>query len=135
LKLRTKKFLSISVSGTAAFALGDPLGDGEAPVVVVAVVAGDVAVVAGVVPATGEMPGAAVAGATAAGLVVVIAGDVAGIAGEVAGAIGAFAAGLVAGGPPGGRLTGDVGGGGGWPNEVSARVMEQRLAISSVFIG
>ncbi|MEY2561180.1 MAG: hypothetical protein QOG51_1595 [Verrucomicrobiota bacterium] len=114
--------------------VGDPLGDGEAPVVVV-VVAGDIAVVAGVVPGTGEMPGAVAAGATAAGLVVVIAGDIAGIAGLVAGTTGALAAGLVAGGPPGGRLTGDVGGGGGWPNEVSARVTEQRLAISSVFIG
>jgi hypothetical protein len=38
----------------------------------------------------------------------------------------------VTGGAPGG-FAGDVGGG--WPNEVSARVTEQRLAISSVFIG
>jgi hypothetical protein len=43
-------------------------------------------------------------------------------------------AGLVAvvGGAPGG-FAGDVGGG--WPNEVSARVTEKKLAISSVFIG
>ena len=38
----------------------------------------------------------------------------------------------VVGGAPGG-FAGDVGGG--WPNEVSARVTEKRLAISSVFIG
>jgi hypothetical protein len=38
-------------------------------------------------------------------------------------------------GPPGG-LAGDVpGGGGGWPKEVNTSVTEQRLAISSVFIG
>ena len=81
--------------------------------VVVVVVAGDMAVVAGVVPATGEMPGAVAAGATAAGLVPITAGDIAGTAGVVAGMTGALAAGLVAGGAPGGRLTGDVFGGGG----------------------
>ena len=48
---------------------------------------------------------------------------------------GLWVAGLMAvvGGGPGGLLAGDVGGG--WPNEVSARVTEQKLAISSVFIG
>jgi hypothetical protein len=36
-----------------------------------------------------------------------------------------------------GGAAGDVpgGGGGGWPREVNTRVTEQRLAISSVFIG
>jgi hypothetical protein len=50
------------------------------------------------------------------------------------------AAGLIAvvGGATDGRLAGGTFGGAGggvWPNEVSARVTEQRLAISSVFIG
>jgi hypothetical protein len=70
------------------------------------VVAGDIAAVAGVMPAAGESPGAA-------GFVI------------VAGAVGSAPAGLA----------GDVPGGGGWPKEVKARVTEQRLAISSVFIG
>jgi hypothetical protein len=98
-----------------------PLADGEAAVVVV-VVAGEIAVV-GVIPGTGESPGA-----VAAGLVVVVVV----VAGLVTGAV----AGLIAvvGGAPGGLLAGEVAGGG-WPNEVSARVTEQRLAISSVFIG
>jgi hypothetical protein len=34
-----------------------------------------------------------------------------------------------------GAVTGGGGGGGGWPKEFKTRVMEQRLAISSVFIG
>jgi hypothetical protein len=38
------------------------------------------------------------------------------------------------GGAPAGFVAGG-GGGGGWPNEVSTSVTEQRLAISSVFIG
>jgi hypothetical protein len=119
LKLSTKKFLSNAPSGTGA-AVGDPLGEGDAPVVVVAVVvagdiavvvvvAGDMAEVAGVVPGIGEMPGAVAAGATA----LVVAGDIAGTAGVVAGITGAVAAGLVAGGAPGGRLTGEAFGGGG----------------------
>jgi hypothetical protein len=101
-----------------------PLADGEAAVVVV-VVAGEIAVV-GVIPGTGESPGA-----VAAGLVVVVV-VVAGATGLVTGAV----AGLIAvvGGAPGGLLAGEVAGGG-WPNEVSARVTVQRLAISSVFIG
>jgi hypothetical protein len=101
-----------------------PLADGEAAVVVV-VVAGEIAVV-GVIPGTGES-----AGAVAAGLVVVVV-VVAGATGLVTGAV----AGLIAvvGGAPGGLLAGEVAGGG-WPNEVSARVTVQRLAISSVFIG
>jgi hypothetical protein len=68
----------------------------------------------------------------AAGAAGDVTGDVTGaVAGDVTGAV----AGLVAvvGGAPGG-LAGEVAGGG-WPNEVSARVTEQRLAISSVFIG
>ena len=69
------------------------------------VVAGDVAV-SGVMPGAGDI--------ATAGLII------------VAGAV-AAAAGLA------GAVTG--GGGGGWPKEFKARVMEQRLAISSVFIG
>jgi hypothetical protein len=69
------------------------------------VVAGDMAAVAGVMPTAGEMPGTA-------GLVA-RAGAVAAAAGDV----------------PGG------GGVGTWPKEVNTRVTEQRLAISSVFIG
>ena len=111
--------------------LGDPLGEGEVPApVVVVVVAGDipgtVALTIGfgvtVAPgAAGEIP---VTGA--------VAGDIAGaVAGDITGAV----AGLVAvvGGTPGGLVAGEVAGGG-WPNEVSARVTEKR-AISVVFIG
>jgi hypothetical protein len=93
--------------------------------VVVVVVAGEIAVI-GVIPGTGERPGA-----VAAGLVVVVV-VVAGAAGLVTGAVAGLMA--VVGGAPGGLLAGDVAGGG-WPNEVSARVTVQRLAISSVFIG
>jgi hypothetical protein len=74
----------------------------------VVVVAGDIAAVAGVMPAAGET-------AAATGLVI------------VAGAVGGVPAGLP-GGVPGG-------GGGVWPKEVDTSVTEQRLAISSVFIG
>ena len=102
----------------------------EAAVVVV-VVAGDIAgteavaigLAPGAIDAAGEVPGAA-------GLVA-NAGDVTGaVTGEVA------VAGLVAaaGGAPGARAAGDVAGGV-WPNDVSARVTVDRLAISSVFIG
>ena len=107
-----------------AEAVGDPLGDGEVPTV------GAVVVVAGDIPGTDALVigfGVIVAPGTAG-----TAGDVIGaVAGDVTGAV----AGLVAvvGGAPGG-LAGEVTGGG-WPNEVSARVTEQRLAISSVFIG
>ena len=69
------------------------------------VVAGDAAV-SGVTPAIGDP--------ATAGLAI------------VAGAV-AAAAGLA------GAVTG--GGGGGWPKELKTRVTEQRLAISSVFIG
>jgi len=133
-KLSTKKFLSNSLCGVG-LAVGEPLGEGEAPaVVVVVVVAGDMAAVAGVVPAMGEIPGAVAAGFVP----VTVAPGAGGTAGLVTGAVtGLTAAGLVAvvGGAPGGRLVGGAVGGGGWPNEVSARVTEQRLAISSVFIG
>lgn len=117
-----------------------PLVVGEVPaageVVVVVVVAGDIpgtdAVAIGLAPGAVVVTGATVVpGATAAG-------DNA-VAGEVTGAVtGAVAAGLtvaaaglvvVVGGDDTG-LAGDV-----WPNDVSARVIVQRLAISSVFIG
>src|SRR3954447_18762541 len=54
LKLSTKKFLSNAPSGLAA-GVGEPPGVADAPAVVVVVVAGDMAVVAGVVPGIGEM--------------------------------------------------------------------------------
>ncbi len=69
------------------------------------VVTGDAAV-SGVIPGTGDTP--------TAGLIIVA---------------GAVAAGLA------GAVTGGGGGGDAWPNEFKARVTEQRLAISSVFIG
>jgi hypothetical protein len=114
-----KKFLSNSLSGVG---LGDGLAEGEAATVGAAdvvVVAGDMVVVAGDIPGTAVAP---VTGGTAG----VMAG-----AGAFAGAV----AGLVAvvGGGPGGLLAGA--GGGVWPNEVSTRVTEKRLAISNVFIG
>jgi hypothetical protein len=124
-KLSTKKFLSNSLIGVPV-GLGEPLADGEAAVVVV-VVAGDITAVDGVVPGTGERPGA-----VAAGLVAVVVVVVAGTAGLVTGAVAGLMA--VVGGAAGGLLAGDVAGAG-WPNEVSARVTVQRLAISSVFIG
>jgi hypothetical protein len=124
-----KKFLSISVAGAAA-----GLGDAAA-----VVVAGEIAV-AGVMPGTvavaigfaGAMvaPGTAGAAGVVSGAVVVVVGAVAGLN---------AAAGLVAvvGGAPGALVAGDVevAGGDVWPNVVSARVTELRLAISSVFIG
>jgi hypothetical protein len=131
-----KKFLSNSLSGVAE-GLGDPLGVGEAPAVVVVVVAGDIpatVAVAIVVEVAGVIPGTAgVVPVTGA-----VAGDMAGaVAGDMAGAVTGAVAGLVAvvGGAPGGRFVGGADAGGGWPNEVSARVTEKRLAISSVFIG
>jgi hypothetical protein len=75
----------------------------------------------------GDIPGTDAVAPGTAGAAGVMAGAVAGdITGAVAGLI------AVVGGAPGG-FAGDVGGG--WPNEVSARVTEKRLAISSVFIG
>jgi hypothetical protein len=75
----------------------------------------------------GEIPGTAAVVPGTAGAAGVMAGAV---AGDIAGAVAGLMA--VVGGAPGG-FAGDVGGG--WPNEVRARVTEQRLAISSVFIG
>ena len=127
-----KKFLSNSLSGVA-LGVGVPLGEA---VVVVVVVAGDIPGTVAVAPVTGTagvVPGAAgevsVTGA--------VAGDIAGaVAGEMAGAVTGAVAGLMAVvGGPGGRLVGGAVAGGGWPNEVSARVTEKKLAISSVFIG
>jgi hypothetical protein len=84
---------------------------------------------------TGAVAGE-VNGAVAGDMAGAVAGDMAGaVAGDMAGAVAGLmtVAGLVTvvGGAPGG-LAGDVGG---WPNEVSARVTEIRLAISVVFIG
>jgi hypothetical protein len=89
------------------------------------------AAVEGVIPGAGERPGA-----VAPGLVNVVAGAAGLVTGAVAGDVTGAVAGLMAvvGGAPGGLLAGEVAGGG-WPNEVSARVTVQRLAISSVFIG
>jgi hypothetical protein len=65
-------------------------------------------------------------------LAVVVAGDIA-----VAGVMPAAAAGLVIAAGALGAVAGLAGEvpGGGWPKEVSTSVTEQRLAISSVFIG
>src|SRR5688572_17378280 len=121
-----KKFLSNSVEGTvrAPAGVGEAFAAGDTAVVVVA---GDIAV-AGVVPAAGEIPVTGetpvVAGGTTGLVPVTVAPGTAGAAGVVAGTAGLTAAGLVV-----------VGGGEVWPNEVSARVTEQRLAISSFFIG
>jgi len=133
-----KKFLSNSLSGVAA-GVGDPLGEGEVPTagaVVVVVVAGDIPGTLAVAPGIGG--GGFVTGAVAGEVNGAVAGDMAGaVAGDMAGAVAGLMAGAVAGlvavvgGAPGG-LAGDVGG---WPNEVSARVTEMRLAISVVFIG
>jgi hypothetical protein len=134
LKLWMKKFLSNSLSGVAA-GVGDPLGEGEVPTaVVVVVVAGDIPGTLAVAPGIGG--GGFVTGAVTGEVNGAVAGDMAGaVAGDMAGAVAGLmaVAGLVAvvGGAPGG-LAGDVGG---WPNEVSARVTEMRLAISVVFIG
>jgi hypothetical protein len=127
-KFSTKKFLSNSLIGVPV-GLGEALAAGEAAVVVV--VAGDIAAVDGVVPAIGEMPGA-----VAAGLVVVTPGAAGLVIGAVAGEVTGAVAGLMAvvGGAAGALVAGEVAGGG-WPNEVSARVTVQRLAISNVFIG
>jgi hypothetical protein len=129
--LSTKKFLSnipVSAAGeVAAFALRFGGDVAAATGLAAVVVAGDMAAVEGVMPDAGESPGA-VTGAFAAGLV---AGFVAGlVAGFEAGAAAAGAA-----GPLGGAVAAAGGGGGTWPNEVNAIVTEQRLAISSVFIG
>ena len=132
--LSRKKFLS---TGVRALGLGEPLGDGEVPtagavVVLVVPVAGDivVVVVAGVIPGTVAVTIGFVAGAVAAGTAGVMAGAfVGGMAGEAA-VVGGAA--LVGG--AGALVAGEVAGGG-WPNEVSARVTETKLAVSSVFIG
>jgi hypothetical protein len=129
-----KKFLSNSVEGTTGAAVGEAFGTGDT-----AVVAGDIAM-AGVIPAAGEIPVTGevpiageipvtgetpvVAGGTTGLVPETVAPGTAGAAGVVAGTAGLTAAGLVV-----------VGGGDVWPNEVSARVTEQRLAISSFFIG
>ena len=120
--------MSNSLSGVAD-GLGEALEAGEVPTagaVVVVVVAGDIPGTVAVAPGTAGVMAAA--GEVSGAVVVVVAGD---MAGAVAGLI--AVAGLVAvvGGAPGG-LAGDVGG---WPNEVSARVTEMRLASSVVFIG
>jgi hypothetical protein len=70
-------------------------------------------------------------------LAVVVAGDIAAAgvmpgAGEIPETAGLIAVAGALGGAPAG-LAG--GGGGGWPKEVNTSVTEQRLAISSVFIG
>jgi hypothetical protein len=107
--------------------VGEPLGEGD--------VATAGPVVAGDIPGTVADAigfGVIVAPGTA-GAAALVAGAVTGaVAGAVAGLRGAAGLVAVVGGTPGG-LAGDVGGG--WPNEVSARVTEKRLAISSVFIG
>jgi hypothetical protein len=116
------------VFGSACIASAAGEAAGEPPAV-----AGEIAGT-GVVPVIGETP--VVAGGTAGATV---APGTAGAAGVVCGTAGLTAAGLVvvAGGADvGGVVVGGVVVGGVvvWPNEVSARVTVQRLAISSVFI-
>jgi len=128
-----KKFLSNSLSGVA-LGVGVPLGEAEA---VVVVVAGDIPGTVAVAPVTG-MAGVVPGTAGEVAVTGAVAGDMAGaVAGDMAGAVTGAVAGLMAvvGGGPGGRLVGGAVAGGGWPNEVSARVTEKKLAISSVFIG
>jgi len=77
--------------------------------------------------------GLAAGDVTAAGTTLAIApGDIT-AAGDMPGAGEIPAAGLAKVGGAAGDVPG--GGGGGWPREVNTRVTEQRLAISSVFIG
>jgi len=133
LKLSTKKFLSNAPSGLAA-GVGEPPGVADAPaaVVVVVVVAGDIAVVAGVVPGIGERPGAV--GLAPGAVVIAVEGAAGVVTGAVTGAVVVVAGAVAAvGGAAGALFAGEVAGGA-WPNEVNARVTEQRLAISSVFI-
>src|SRR4051812_34410798 len=138
LKLSTKKFLS-NAPPAAGLAAGEPPGVADAPAaVVVVVVAGDMAAVAGVVPGIGEMPGAV--GLAPGAVVIAVEGAAGVVTGAVTGAVVVVAgavAGLVAvvGGAAGALVAGEVAAGGDWPNEVSTRVTEQRLAVSSVFIG
>jgi hypothetical protein len=86
-----------------------------------------------------SVAGATFAVAAGAALVLAVAGDIAALtgvmpaAGEAAAATGLVIAAAFAGGVPAG-LAGAVPGGG-WPTEVNTSVTEQRLAISSVFIG
>ena len=125
--------MSSSLCGVpAGLALAEALG----LLVVVVVVAGDIAAVEGVIPGAGERPGTVADAPGAVVVVVVVAGEVIGAVAGLTGAVAGLMAGLraVVGGAPGGLLAGDVAGGG-WPNDVSARVRVQRLAISSVFIG
>lgn len=141
-----KKFLKppSGLAGPPGDAAGEPfaLAAGEVPDVaaleVVVPLAGDIPA-AGVIPIAGEVPGAGAPGAGERPAeiggctpVAVLGGTPTGIAGDVAGAIAGAA------GAPGraiGVLPGPGGGGGCWPNEVSAKVKERRLAVSSVFIG
>jgi hypothetical protein len=118
-----------------ALGVGVPLAEGEVATVGAVVVPGESAV-AGDIPGTVAV--AIVLGT--AGVVPGTAGEVAvtgAVAGDRAGEVTGAVAGLMAvvGGGPGGRLVAGAVVGGGWPNEVSARVTEKRLAISSVFIG
>ena len=106
----------------AAEGLGLALAAGE---VVVVVVAGDIpgtdAVAIGLAPGDIERAG------VVPGIAGRVTGLVAGTAGEVTGAVAGLVTGAVA-----GLVAGALGD---WPNVVSARVMMQRLAICSVFIG
>jgi hypothetical protein len=83
----------------------------------------------------GVAAGLTLAAAAGEAIAVVVAGDITAVAGVIPGTGGLIA---VAGEVTPGGLAGDVpagGGGGGCPKEVNTSVTEQRLAISSVFIG
>ena len=113
-----------AVAGEVAGAAGETPGAviGETPGT-----AGEMpGAVAGDMPVAGGIPVAGAPGA--AGVVMVVGAPGAAVTAGVIGApAGAVAAGLVA--VPGGAV------GAVWPNEVNASVTEQRLAVSSVFIG
>ncbi len=95
-------------------------------------------------PGSGDIPGTGVTPKTPAGGAPVfgwvVAGAPAGVGASVFGVVGASAGSVVV-APGAAGLTGIVpgapaaGGGVVWPNEVSAKLMEQRETVSSFFIG
>ena len=141
MKLSISGFPVLACCWKGASAPGEAAG--EAPCAPAgAVVAGAPAAFGGVAAAGGTSPGApgCVAGAVGArvGSVVVAPGapGAPGAAGApVAGAVCAGGAAGSVGAAPVGAAGEPVAGGGVWPNDVSARVREQREAVSSFFIG
>ncbi len=141
---------AVAPAGEVPAAAGDIPATGVVPEVAAPDVVAELAAAPGaaVMPGAGDIPGAgapaagekagAIAGCTPVALLV---GAPTGSAGDdpggIAGAPGLVAAAGAAGAPGRaiGVLPGAGGGGGCWPNEVSARIADRRLAVSSVFIG